>query len=439
MKDHQAAPAAQSHRVRRGIAGGLLILSLTAIWSASLISSVGMTGKAGKVSTRLSSDPDVSSITLSKGNSKIAGGYGVVMTGTVHLDAAAVGNTVVTLSSDGADAVVPADVTVLNGADTADFNITAPNLVAADETVPIHATLITTVDKDVIVSPLMTGMTLSGAGMIGGAGKFMTGTVACEDAPATNQTITLSDDSSKTTCDASVQVLAGNTTSETFTITGDTVVSTTELVTVTATAPDAAIVSGNFNMRPPYVLDCTLSASSGLGGTTVTGTVTMITAVVADTVIPLASSNTAAATVPASVTVLNGNNSATFTVTAQVFTGSSKTTTITADGRRGKRFTALAYNLTGLSWDMTTVANNGSATGTVTLSANAPTGGIDVTVTTSNALKVSISTGTVHVNAGSSTATFTATGHNVSIANKSATVKATLGSKSFKQVITVTP
>jgi hypothetical protein len=79
----------------------------------------------------------------------------------------------------------------------------------------------------------------------------------------------------------------------------------------------------------PAAASVSLSQSSVVGGTPVTGTVTITAAAPAGgTVVPLESNNTAAATVPASVTVPAGATRATFPVETKPVTNSISSTII---------------------------------------------------------------------------------------------------------------
>ncbi len=78
-----------------------------------------------------------------------------------------------------------------------------------------------------------------------------------------------------------------------------------------------------------------------------------------------------------------------------------------------------------------------SATGTVTLSLNAPAGGQVVTLGNTNATNAVVPT-SVTVPAGTASTTFTISGHNATLSNTSATITATCGS-SIPRTITVQP
>jgi plastocyanin len=114
--------------------------------------------------------------------------------------------------------------------------------------------------------------------------------------------------------------------------------------------------------------------------------------------------------IPSSVTVPAGASTATFPVTTKLVTTAGAATISAKDTTGYSASTTLTVNvpavrLTGLAVSPTTVTAANPATGTVTLSANAPTGGFTVNLSTAQTF-FSIPT-TVTVPAGSSTANFT--------------------------------
>jgi Putative Ig domain len=130
----------------------------------------------------------------------------------------------------------------------------------------------------------------------------------------------------------------GNT-SATFAVT-TTAVTADTTVTITAT-DDGGSVSGTLALTPPppqvpALQAISLSGTSVKGGTSVTGTATLnVAAPSGGALVQLVSSNTAAASVPSSVTVPAGATSATFTVTTETV---SSTTTVGIGGIYGPGF-----------------------------------------------------------------------------------------------------
>ncbi len=98
--------------------------------------------------------------------------------------------------------------------------------------------------------------------------------------------------------------------------------------------PHKSIMKGKiFVLDPAKTIDTiTFNPASVKGGKTSTGTVTLKANAAADVVVTLTSSNTAVATVPASVTIKKGTKSITFTATTKTVTAD---TTVTINGQVG--------------------------------------------------------------------------------------------------------
>ena len=176
-----------------------------------------------------------------------------------------------------------------------------------------------------------TSVAFSPATVYGTGGS--TGTVDLSGpSPAGGTTVTLqiTSDFSVTaaTVPASVTIPAGAT-SATFPVTTAPPPDSETPVTISAGIAGTSYASGVVTVIAPGLQSVTLSAGSVAGGGTVTGTATLNTAAPAGgAAVQLISSNTAAATAPASVTVPAGATSATFTVS----TLSQKSTTTVAVG-----------------------------------------------------------------------------------------------------------
>jgi hypothetical protein len=149
------------------------------------------------------------------------------------------------------------------------------------------------------------------------------------------------------------------------------------------------------------------------------------------------SSNNAAATVPASVTVAAGASSATFTVTSKVVTAAS-TASINAAYNGTTKSATLTVNPTALSSvtvSPASVTGGTSSTGTVTLTGPAPTGGVVVTLTSSNTSATAVPA-SVTVAANAKTATSTVTTKTVTAAT-SVTITGTYSGVSKTAALTV--
>ena len=185
-----------------------------------------------------------------------------------------------------------------------------------------------------------------------------------------------------------------------------------------------------------------VSPSSVVGGASSSGTVTLNSAAPSTgALVALTSSNTAVATVPASVTVAAGATtarfaigtkavtaSATSTITAS-FAGVAKTATVTATPAPAA-FSTLAVS-------PTTLVGSHNATGTVTLTKAAPAAGAVVTLTSSNTAGATVPA-SVTVAAGATSATFTIASKVVG-ANTAVTISAAYGGATKTAALTVMP
>lgn|GEM_PF-6668274 len=153
-----------------------------------------------------------------------------------------------------------------------------------------------------------------------------------------------------------------------------------------------------------------LSPTSVNGGVSSTGTVTLGSNAPAGGAVVNLSSNNAAATVPASVTVASGTNSKTFTVTTSlVATNQNVTITASKSGSSNKTKTLtvkapVPTSLT-LSEQYIQGGNGNTSEGTVTMNLAAPVGGINVALSSNNV--VAIVPPTVTIPQGETSATFT--------------------------------
>ncbi len=196
--------------------------------------------------------------------------------------------------------------------------------------------------------------------------------------------------------------------------------------TGTWTSYAATITMGQLVSATPQLQSLTVTPSSVVGGTSATGTVTLSSAPSSDTAVSL-SSDKAAATVPASVTVLAGHTTADFTITTSAV-ATNQTATITATYNATSKTATLTVNApsaSALSLNPTSVIGGTGSTGTVTINGPAPSGGIAVTLASSNTAAAQVSS-PVTVPAGQTSVDFPITTSAVA-ADVTATISATLG------------
>lgn len=229
--------------------------------------------------------------------------------------------------------------------------------------------------------------------------------------------------------DCTVDVNDGSTTPATATLSGCTV--TTPPPPPPPPPPPASPSVSALSINPATVVE----------GNNSTGTVTLSGAApTGGVVVSLTSGNTAAATVPASVTVPAGSTTATFTITSGTTTStSSSVITASAGGTsRTAQFTVTSSSptLSNLTVQPVSVTGGSSATGTVTLTAPATGSGIVVTLSSDNA--VATVPASVTVPTGAELASFTVTTSSVTT-SQSALIRATHGTATRAFTLAVTP
>jgi hypothetical protein len=350
---------------------------------------------------------------------------GTSSTGSVTLTgpAPAGGASVALQSSNTAAASVPSSVTVAAGTTSATFTVTT-YAVATGTSAKITGTLGTSQSATLTINaPTLSSLTLSPTSVT--AGNAATGTVTLSGAaPAGGATVALS--SSNTAAaqvPASVTVGTGST-SATFTITTTQITSN---VSVTITGTYGVTQTATLTLNAVTLSSISRSPSSVVGGNNSTGTVTLSGAApTSGATVMLQSSNTAAAQVPASVTVAAGAASATFTIRTSPV---SANTSVTITGTYGlTRTTTLAVNaptLSSIARNPTSVVGGNNSTGTVTLNGAAPAGGAVVTLSSSNTSAAQVPA-SVTIPAGSTSATFTITTSGVA-SSTSVTISGTYG------------
>jgi WD40 repeat protein len=190
----------------------------------------------------------------------------------------------------------------------------------------------------------------------------------------------------------------------------------------------------------PLITGLTLNPSSVVGGTSVTGTVTLnSTTLAGGAVISLSSDNTGVASLPAStVTVPQGSATATFIVnTSGVTVQSIANITASLNGSSATApITVTTPTVLSLSLSPTSVRGGQNSTGTVTLTGPAPAGGLTVNLASNNTN--AIAPAKVNVAAGASSATFSIPTNVVGTQN-TATITASLNGTSATATLTITP
>ena len=335
---------------------------------------------------------------------------GVTTTGTVTLPSAAgSGGVSVTLSSDQTGLSVPASVTVASGQTTATFNISAA-VTASEYTATITASSsgytngTATVN---VIGPRATYLSFTKTEVNNGgtsSARVLIGAVA----PAGGYVVNLvSSDPTALMVPASVTVPEGQLKVD-FIVTGNAATADTT-VTVTATPSWSSVTRTILVKASANVSSVALTNPTIRAGASTTGTVTLGVPAGSGGQVVTLNSNNSAVTVPATVTVDEGQTSATFTVTS---TGNASTTA-RIRGTVGKSLAdaTLTVNqpvISSVFLSPALVNAGASTTFTVNLAVSAPAGGIVVNLNSTNTAFATVQS-TVTVLEGQTWATATVT------------------------------
>lgn len=348
------------------------------------------------------------------------------------------GGSLVQLSSNNtAVAQVPGSVTIPAGQVTATFNITTiptPN----DATPTIKATLGTsTVQGQLTVNaPTVQSFTLAAGTVVGG--NPVQGTITLTGkAPSVGAAVSLSSsDTSIATVPATVTVPSGATTVN-FVVTTK-IVALDSGVTITETyhgiqrVVDLLVISQKIKAL-------TITPNPAVGGNSLQGKVTLAGPATSNAVIQLSSSNTALATVPATVTIAQGQSSVTFTVGTKMVkaTSSAQILAILGGSSQQVSLTLLPLQLNGFSLTSNSIFERSTVSATVSLNGPALAGGAVIQIASSNPNAATMPT-SITIPQGSSTKSFTITAKSVT-STQFTTITATYNSMSLQQNLTVSP
>jgi FG-GAP-like repeat len=293
-------------------------------------------------------------------------------------------------------------------------------------------------------APSLAGIALNPASVVGGNTSQGTASLTSA-APSGGAVVTLSSsNTSAATVPASVTVPAGAF-SATFTVSTASVTASTSLTITGAFGGVTRSATLTVTPPPPPIGPASLGVSPATieGGNPVTGTVFLsVGAPAGGLVVSLSSSNTAAATVPATMIVHGGLSSGTFPVST-LAGPTTRTTTITASANGVSRTADLtvtpsaAAALSAVSVNPASVTGGASSQGTVTLTSAAPAGGFAVSLSSSNTAAATVPT-SVSVAQGQTNATFTIATSAVTTSTP-VTITASAGGVTRTATLTVTP
>lgn len=392
---------------------------------------------------------------------------GDASTGNVLLSSAAPQDFTVSVSSDNPSVAVPIDnktgatiqsITIPAGGASGIFGIKTQTVTAdttATFTVQITAPKFIAVRKQVLkIIPesdlyRVASIDLSSPTVLGGS--TVTGHVTMTNpAPTGGLTVNLS--SSNPTLaklPATVYVPTGSVESGTFTIQTEVLRSTDTTVTITASRTGTNAISVPLKIRH---LDITLSSVPTTivgGGQNANFTLNLSEAPPSTYTFTLASSNSGALSVPASIDVLGGQYTAQFVATSHPVQASTNVN-ISAYIKNAYPGTLIAVQtITVLPVNVNlsitpSVLPSGSglsanyhATGTVSLIGGKGSSNVVVNLSSSNTSAVTISPAQVTIPAGSVSATFNVTGHPVPFTTTSTIIASVVGGGFTSKVVTV--
>ena len=419
--NNAAATLPATVTVAQGASSATFSIATTAVTTAVAPVITATLGASSKTATLSVNPPALSTLVASAAN--VIGGKQVRLTANLGSVAPA-GGTVVTLTSTDTIALpVPVSISIAAGATSGDTLITT-GVVAADTSVTAMATLgavsktATILVKAAALSSLVPGKTVITGGSTVSVRVQLDGA-----APTGGTIVTLSSaNSAIVSLPLQATVPAGATSVNVDAVTSP--VATDTDVAITGTL---GTVSKSVTLRvvAPVAAGVTVSPISVRGGTAASGTVTLSGPAPASGRVVDLSSNLAAATVPASVTVIAGATTATFTVTTTAIAYNA-IATLSATNNGVTVTTSLTVRgpaPISVTLSPTSVAGGKSSIATITIEAPAPAGGIVV------ALSSSIAEAIVPVNvtipAGAIKAAVTVTTQPV-VSTVSASIRATV-------------
>jgi RHS repeat-associated protein len=326
--------------------------------------------------------PDLQSLTISP--SSVSAGNPA--TGTATLNGAAAVATVVSLSSDDTGVSVSASVTVAAGSTSAPFSITTTPQ-AANRTATVTASLNGTTRQAslVLLDARLTSLSVTPSSVLNGG--TATGTVTLDRAAAANITISLMTSSYPDAYfDSFLLTVPAGASSANFTIRTNLQTVTGKTMTISATQ-GAIRREATLTVNPPWLSNLAISPATMVGGDPAQASTTLNAPAPGGSYsVMFTSSNTALVATPHSISYGVGATSGQTTVlTNPVLTSTSVLVTATDPTGISRSQTVTLQpapiTLASLTLSATSVVGMNSLTGTVTLTAVAPAGGIDVDLT----------------------------------------------------------
>ncbi|MFM7187615.1 MAG: beta strand repeat-containing protein, partial [Armatimonadota bacterium] len=346
---------------------------------------------------------DVASLTPNP----LHGGEALTFTVSLNEPAGYPGQTV-TVTNNNPAVTLPGTVSFATGETTKTFNI-VPSYVTSDTTGDVTTVLdgVTKTTSLTVLSHKVASLDVAPSTVIGGNSSTGTVTITSKAAPG-GYVVALSSDNPNITVPSGVTVAEGQTTA-TFPV--DYAVVADDSNGVVTASLNGSSKTSNVTVKAANITDLTLSTSSIAGGNNVTGTISIDGKAPAGGLVVAVSSSSTRVVVPATVTIPEGQTSATFTATT-VPTATATPVTVTASARGvvlNKGITITAPVVVSVTSNPANITGSNTGTATVTLDGPAPSAWV-LTVTSDNpvlgfglAAGVPVTTRTTSVATGSRT------------------------------------
>lgn len=308
------------------------------------------------------------------------------VTGTVTFNGTLNSAATVTLSDDSNAIDTPASVVVPSGANSASFTVTTHEVTSTAVSHISASNNGTTVMTTLTLAPYtLSAFAVSPNPMY--SGGTATGTVTLNAPAGVNGTVVnaTSSNTSAATVPSTFTVPAGAT-QGTFTITGQNVaVNTATTITVTK---GTSSLNKVVTVAPNKLGNLTINPNSVGGGATAVGTVSLLGGAPQGGFLVNLTANSSILSVPATVTVPQGSQTATFTISTLVVTA-TYTRTVTASAQGVSKIASITVHPTTLgsvTVNPDTVVGGGQTTGTVHLDGMTGNASIQVALSASSAI-----------------------------------------------------
>ena len=430
--DNAAATVPASVSIPAGASSATFTVTTSAVGANTFGKISGMVGSHSRSAELEITTLSVTSVVITP--SSVSGG--TAASGVVNLNGPApAAGTTVNLASNTSSVTVPTTVTVASGATSATFSI-ATTGVTSQFNAKVTATL---GNKSVVgfltVEPTVSFSVALAASTVGGGASTVGTVTLAAAAPAGGLQIQVSSNNAAVKVQPSIRIPSGKTTGQFDVLTTGVAKSTT--ATITASIGGVS-ETADLTVTPPTLSGVSVeNATVGSGGAT-HGTVQLSGRAPKGGLVVTLSSNSSAATVPATVTVNEGEDQASFKITAgSVATATPVTITATAGAvSETASLTVSPLGLASISARPSSVDGGHSSIGIVELNGPAGVGGLVVTLASSDSSTTVPAT--ITIAAGRSFGSFQITTTAVALQTP-VTLTATVGTQSVTATFVVNP